>query len=343
MTPAEVNTGNPRSSGGTSAASTQPLGRGPTPRGGRDEAVRATPPRTGAEVQRTARDAPRQRQIRNAILPLVTAALVHVACSSPPTPWAVAAHGDGGGLRCPLPTRGFPYAKSPAPQVRSSPAAPPPRGTCPDAVEACTSDLSYVDFNNQTNQTWTMVIFQTLPGLTSRDSVSWKQATAPPSGIGGVSWASTFNVVIASYTATDGGGAYKESQTLSASLGSAWSVSFTDGVQQLMRVGETARGQIRIINDSDRLANLGVGVDGQGSVYQRGVLGKVAAQFVMSPTYWVGLFEQAQLGQVVSTQVINLGPWKLRFSSGQNLATVTASIDEENIRVNVEYSSRQPQ
>ena len=80
----------------------------------------------------------------------------------------------------------------------------------------------YVDFNNDTPQTWTMAVYQTLPSSIGLESVSWKQTTVPQSGASGVAWDVLYNVAIANYQQIGGIGVYKASQTLKAELGSSW-------------------------------------------------------------------------------------------------------------------------
>ena len=80
----------------------------------------------------------------------------------------------------------------------------------------------------------------------------------------------------------------------------------------------------------------GIGMSDQGSVYQRELVSGMAAQFTVKPTYWVGLFNQLVLGEVVSSNV-TVGPEKLQFGEGQNLATVTTRDDGEKLKMEIKY------
>ncbi|MEZ4294097.1 MAG: hypothetical protein R3B70_03905 [Polyangiaceae bacterium] len=196
----------------------------------------------------------------------------------------------------------------------------------------------YVDFNNQASQTWTMAVYQELPNSIGLQSVSWKQSTAPVGGSTGVSWEESYNVAIADYKQEGGRGVYKASQTLKAALGTAWEIAFEDNVQQLRPVGTTTPGQILINNKSKRLANPGIGMSGQGSVYKRDVVDGASAQFLVTPTYWVGLFNNVILGEVISSNVI-VGPLQIKFPSGMNRATLDATMDGSSILLSLTYSS----
>jgi len=198
----------------------------------------------------------------------------------------------------------------------------------------------YCNFKNETDQTWTMAVYQTLPDSIGLDSVSWKQTTVPHSGFSGVKWEVDYNVATADYQQTGGIGVYTASQVLSSLLGKQWDCVFADNVQQLKEAGNAPQGnQIIINNKSNRLANLGVGMSGQGSLFKKGVLSGASAQFTVTPTYWAGLFNQVQLGQVISSN-ITVGPLKLEYPNGLNAATVTARLDGDNILLKVEYGSQ---
>ena len=196
----------------------------------------------------------------------------------------------------------------------------------------------YVDFDNQTFDTWTLAVYQTLPNSVGLDSVSWKQTTVPTQGFSGVQWTIDYNVVIANYRQVGGAGAYKASQTLSTQLGTVWDCVFKDNVQQLvLGSGSVPSDSILINNNSNLPANLGIGMSGQGSVFKQDVVGSGKAQFKVTPTYYLGLFQQVQLGEVISSNVV-VGPELIQFPSGMNCATATARMDGANIKLTITYS-----
>ncbi len=202
------------------------------------------------------------------------------------------------------------------------------------------SQQYFCNFRNETTQTWAMAVYQTLPNSVGLDSVSWKQTTVPQSGYSGVSWEVDYNVAIADYQQTGGIGVYTASQTLDTLLGKEWNCVYKDNVQQLESAGNAPQGnQILINNLSDRLANLGIGMSGQGSVYKQDVLSGATAQFTVTPTYWAGLFNQVVLGEVISSNV-TVGPLELVFPGGLNAATLIATLDGSTINLKVEYGSQ---
>jgi hypothetical protein len=198
----------------------------------------------------------------------------------------------------------------------------------------------YVNFNNQTDRTWTMAVYQTFPESPGLDSVAWKRTTVPTKGFSGVTWAVEYNVALADYEQTTPLGVYTSSQVLGTGLGSEWEVVFLDDVQQLKFVGALGsdlKDYIVVHNNSGLVANPGIGMSGYGSAYQRDVLSNNAAQFKVTPVYWVGLFRNVQLGEVISSNVES-GPLRLEFEGGSNVATVKATRTGDAMTLHTSYS-----
>jgi hypothetical protein len=196
----------------------------------------------------------------------------------------------------------------------------------------------FVDFNNETKQTWTMSVYQTLPHSIGLDSVAWKKTTAPQGGQTGVKWDVDFNVALAEYVQIGGIGVYKSSQTLSSLLGKSWDCIMLDKVQQLVPNEKVVDPNTILINNiSNALANLGIGMSGQASIFKQKVVSGASAQFTVTPTYYVGLFNDVLLGEVISSNVI-VGPQELKYPDGQNLATLTAYMSGSSIKYKVDYS-----
>jgi hypothetical protein len=196
----------------------------------------------------------------------------------------------------------------------------------------------YIDFNNNTDMTWTMGVYQELPNSIGLESVSWKQTTVPTMGSSGVEWEVDYNVAIANYKQIGGIGVYKASQTLVTELGSVWECVFKDNVQQLVQGSGTAPADSIIIkNISNQMGNLGIGMSGQGSVFKKNVVSGATAQFQVTPTYYAGLFNNLVLGEVISSNV-SVGPQKIVFPDGMNCATVNATMSGTTIKMSVSYS-----
>lgn len=199
-----------------------------------------------------------------------------------------------------------------------------------------------VTFINNTPSVWTMGVYQTLPGSPGLDSVSWLQTTSPPQGTSTVEWQVNYNVANGQYTQEGGIGVYPPDSTQieSAQLGTTWSIVWDGNVQTLTPTGQAPQAdQIIITNNSEHVANPGIGMNGSASLYQNQVYSGASAEFIVQPVYWVALFDSLILGEVISSNV-TVGPQKLIFVAPQNAATVTASIQGQNINMDVTYSSR---
>jgi len=203
-------------------------------------------------------------------------------------------------------------------------------------------DMYYVDFNNMTGRTWTMAVYQTIPNSIGLDSVAWKRTAVPTSGNSGVFWEASYNVAISDYLQDTPMGVYKASQAMATELGYEWDIVYIDGVQQLKLVQALSPDKqeyVVINNKSGLVANPGIGMAGVGSVFKRSVLSNASAQFKVVPTYWVGLFRDVQIGEVISSN-IEVGPIELQFAEGSNVATIDAFRKGDSITYNTSYTRR---
>ncbi len=200
----------------------------------------------------------------------------------------------------------------------------------------------FVNFSNETDRTWSMALYQTFPASIGLDSVAWKLTTVPRSGASGVHWEVKYDVVLADYRQTRPLGMYFGKQILPASPGTEWEIKYEEGCQQLYKIGNLASDlgdHVVIHNRSGLMAHPGVGMDGNAAVFKRDILSNAAAQFKVTPTYRAGLFRDVELGEVISSNV-EVGPIKIKFSSGANVADLTATLDGESILLKTTYSKK---
>lgn len=190
------------------------------------------------------------------------------------------------------------------------------------ALEAGT--VYSLDFVNDTANTWTFSVFQTLPISPGLKSVSWKQTTVPRGGESGVQWTVNYLVAVLNYRQSGGKGVYKASQKLGTSLGQAWNAVYEDGTQQLVEAGNApSKGQVIINNQSGQLADLGIGMDGDVALVQPAVFSGAAANFEVEPTYWVAMYKDIVKGEVISGAQV-AGPLQVKFLNGATSLTYRA-------------------
>lgn len=183
-----------------------------------------------------------------------------------------------------------------------------------------------VNFANQAPETWTLCVYQQLPDSIGLDSVSWKQTRVPKGGESGVQWNIQYLACLANYKQDGGKGVYKASQKLNTELGIQWKCDFLDGVQQLSQSGTTTAGQLLITNQSLKLANLGIGMDGDIALVKKDVYSGNNAQFVVKPKYYVALFSNLTQGEVISGNQIH-GPLEVVFGGGETVKNYVARVE----------------
>lgn len=183
-----------------------------------------------------------------------------------------------------------------------------------------------IDFDNETSDTWTFCVYQTLPNSPGLDSVSWKQTTVPRQGVSGVQWDIQYLAAIANYKQIGGKGVYRASQQLETDLGAKWDCVFRDDVQQLEKAGTTTAGQLEIANKSAKLANLAIGMDGDIALVKSDVYSGNSAQFTVKPKYFVALFSDLERGEIISGNQIH-GPIEVVFDGGQTDKHFVAKIE----------------
>ena len=108
-----------------------------------------------------------------------------------------------------------------------------------------------------------------------------------------------------------------------------------DGVQQLFEdeSADPLEGdEVLIRNESGMFANLGVGMSGNPAIIRDGVEGNANAQFIVTPTYYIGLFNRLYQGQIIKANVA-VGPLKVVYDEGLTELDVVAKMDGENINI----------
>lgn len=185
-----------------------------------------------------------------------------------------------------------------------------------------------INFTNNTPETWTLCVYQTLPSSPGLKSVSWKQTTVPHGGVSGVQWEINYQACLAGYKQIGGKGVYKASQILQTDLGQQWDAVYKDNVQQLEAAGATDPGKLLIQNKSGALANPAIGVDGSIALVKSDVYSGNDAQFLVDPTYWVALYSDVTLGEVISGNQVH-GPLMVKFDGGATSLDFEAEIQNE--------------
>lgn len=193
-----------------------------------------------------------------------------------------------------------------------------------------------VDFVNETDRAWTLVIAQRLRGAS--DVVAWKTATADAGSSATIRWQAVFCVVLADYLERRGRASYHPRIAQPALPASTWDVVNDEGVQRLRCTPRTTtRDTIIVRNVSHRAANVGVGMDCVPASYKRNLLAAGAVVFhVETPQFDIGLFNQVSQGDVIASAV-TAGPCHLDLSEAVTHAVVTARLIDNRIDLDIRY------
>ncbi len=199
-----------------------------------------------------------------------------------------------------------------------------------------------VNFYNQTDSTWTLAIYLTVPGI-GLDSVCWKRIPAAPGGQGLVTWdPQKLSAVIGGRPSSDTL-VYTTLQAKSAEPGSKWKIVNPSGAQELEADGNAnLPNQIQILNDSLQEASPGLGMAEVGAIYRPDLLSGLNQTFDAQPNYWAMAFDSVQEGQLITTSSalgamsIMTNSTELDFSQGSN-AGVTIQVDGSTVKVTVSY------
>ncbi|CAG8589159.1 42_t:CDS:2, partial [Ambispora gerdemannii] len=157
----------------------------------------------------------------------------------------------------------------------------------------------FIDFiNDVPDDTLTFGVYQTYANTPGIDSVAWLRADVPESGTAGVKFYETYCVVNADYYDDNQKGRYMASQTYDTKLGAAWTLVDSEKVSQFSKkVGYSgADNLITIRNSSKNTASLGIGMSGRLSAIKKKVYVDALAAFKVTPTFWVGIFSDLQIG-----------------------------------------------
>ncbi|MBC8754663.1 hypothetical protein H2O64_08250 [Kordia sp. YSTF-M3] len=183
-----------------------------------------------------------------------------------------------------------------------------------------------IEFGNETNDTWTLCIYQKFPESPGLESVSWKQTRVPKGGNSALQWNINYSACLVNYKQNNSKGVYSASQKLYTDLGKKWSCVFKEGVQQLESDGTAELGHLVIENKSLKRADLGIGVDGDLALVQKNVYSANSAQFIAKPKYYAALFRNLTKGEVISGNEIH-PPIEVVFDGGQTEKKFIAKVE----------------
>lgn len=203
-----------------------------------------------------------------------------------------------------------------------------------------------VECINQTQETWTFVVYIQLPDAPGTESVSWQQITLPKGGQSPLEWTTEIDVCLAKVTAGPPR-VYKTTQILQTEVGTAWNVKASGGIVELVQSSTPPLlpSTVQIQNQTTAKVNVGYGQSGAGAVFAPDLLGNAVVAFYPASSYWLMLATNIVGGQVITSgssvpQMPFLAltprsgfvlPQRLVFPTGVTTATATAKMDGSSI------------
>jgi hypothetical protein len=166
----------------------------------------------------------------------------------------------------------------------------------------------YVDFNNMTDNTWTMAVYQTIPNANGPDGGECERTQVPPFSTDGLAWEKDFIAPPNSVQNAPG-------QAMENALEHEWNIVYRDGVQQL-RSGPPSPPDM-----------------------ENKVPNNTSEDSEETTTCWVCLFRNVQADKSLGGDM-DIGPIELRFPRGSNAAVIALSGEGESITHGTTYTSR---
>ena len=184
---------------------------------------------------------------------------------------------------------------------------------------------------NFSNQGWHFALYQKYAKELGLKSIAWKVLLLSKPQISGqptqdsFSWNLNFQVAIANHT--ESGDVYVGGVTMDAKEGYDYEAVKEGEYFQIRETGKGTPGYINFRNSTTSKLNLGLEIGGSLMAIQEHVAGGVAAQFQITPTYYLGLFTNLKEGSFVSSDAA-IGPISIKFPDGKNHVEVDAVVKE---------------
>ena len=196
----------------------------------------------------------------------------------------------------------------------------------------------YLKFVNLTNDWWHFGAYQTFPDAPGLESVIWKEYGLPTNGQVQIHWNMEYGVAI---TNIDGRNV-SALQIVSAQLGEMYQVITRDGItgidsNPIFTGGRSDIVSLRNNTSPAKDIDMGFALDGSIIAAQKDVGGQQQANYQVHPKYYVALFRNVQVGDLVTSD-ITVAPIAVEYTQGNTHATVTAYINAGNTETKVEYT-----
>ena len=193
-------------------------------------------------------------------------------------------------------------------------------------------------FVNSSNDWWHFGVYQTFPDAPGLESIVWRENGLPTGSQAEIHWNMDYGVSITNFD----GANVSAVQTISAQLGETYQVVIKDGITGIDSTPIAAGGPPDIVSLKNnttpaKAIDMGFALNGSIIAAQKAVGGQQSSNYQVHPKYYVALFRNVQVGDLVTSDV-TVAPIMVEYTQGNTHATVTAYIDAGNTKTKVEYA-----
>ncbi len=189
-----------------------------------------------------------------------------------------------------------------------------------------------IKFLNDTTDDYYFAVYQDFPDSPGLRSVAWQVRAVSARGYKAtsstVSWTTSYGISIANWDSDQK--EYTGEQQQHAELGNTYEVIARGEFPGInpASTGKTAEGLIAFENNTDPAIDLDMGFTVAGNIVavQPKVHSQEATVFDVHQSYYVALYRNIKLGQLVDSNV-KLGPVEVIFGDGTTSKTVSAYMD----------------
>ncbi len=216
-------------------------------------------------------------------------------------------------------------------------------GTTTKYYPLADSDVPYViNFVNDTDENYYFAVYQTYPTSPGLTSIAWQVRRLPQRGsvptTSKVSWTMSYGISIANWDPNQK--EYTGDQQQDAELSNTYEVISQGDFPTInpKPIGKTSAGQILFQNDTQppnaMSLDMGFTVGGNIIAVQPKVHSNENTLFNVHPSYYVALYRNIKLGQLVDSGV-SVGPVEVVFKDGNTSIGVKAYMDAGQYKLQV--------
>lgn len=196
----------------------------------------------------------------------------------------------------------------------------------------------YMEFVNDSEDWWHFGVYQEYPDGAGLDSVVWQEQGVPNEGGKAIiHWEMDYGVSITDFIRDN----VQASQTVPAQLGNTYQVIIRDNITGIDPTPISTGGNPSIVTLKNNTSpaksiDMGFALSEKLIAAQPSVGGQQSSNYQVHPVYWVALFRNVKVGDLVTSNV-TVAPIAVEYTQGNTRAKITAFMDSGNTLTKVEF------